>query len=46
MLPEAPLTSSVLPFRTPSWSSARAAVSTATGNAAAAAKSSDAGIGA
>jgi hypothetical protein len=40
-LPEAPLTSSVLPLRTPSWSSARVAVSMAAGSAAARGKPSD-----
>ena len=45
-LPDAPLMSSVLPSATPSWSSARVAVSTAAGSAAAPAKSSDGGIGA
>ena len=45
-LPEAPLISSVLPPPTPSWSSARVAVSMAAGSAAAPGKSSDGGIGA
>ena len=45
-LPEAPLTSSVRPAPTPSWSSARVAVSMADGSAAAPGKSSDGGIGA
>jgi hypothetical protein len=46
MLPEAPLTRSVCPLSTPSWSGARMAVSVAAGNAAAAGKSSDGRIGA
>ncbi len=40
------MTSSVRPLLTPSWSSARVAVSIAAGSAAAPAKSSDGGIGA
>ncbi len=45
-LPDAPLTSTVQPAATPSWSSARAAVSAAAGIAAAVAWSSEAGSGA
>ena len=44
--PEAPLTSSVRPDATPSWSSARVAVSSAIGSAAASTKPRDGGIGA